>query len=66
MKPSESKAASRGKSNPGIAKIVGAPNDITNGPMNRRPTQAASRPAVNSTISGMKYGETPNDFGNGV
>jgi hypothetical protein len=65
MKPSESKAAKQ----PAVEKSLKAygplPN-ISTGPCNPRKTEAASRPLVNSSISGMKWGETPNDFGKGV
>jgi hypothetical protein len=63
MKPSQSKAASAGKINAGLQKLLGTPSNISTGPCNSRSTEAAGRPAVNSSISGMKFGDTPNDFG---
>lgn len=65
MKASQTKAAKRPKMNGGLKSLMGTP--LQPGVSGTgRSTKAASRPAVDSSISGMKYGESPNDYGKGV
>ena len=65
MRPSQTKAAKSGGINSGLKKMMGNPHQPGVSGTGRS-TKAASRPAVNSSITGMKYGEAPNDYGKGV
>lgn len=65
MKPSQSKAAKRPTMNSGLKSLMGNPHQPGVSGTGRS-TKAAGRPATNSSITGMKYGESPNDYGKGV
>jgi hypothetical protein len=65
MKPSQSKAASSGGVNSTLSKRYGTPKNLSNC-SGGRTTKGDSRAKVNSSISGMKWGESPNDYGKGV
>ncbi len=65
MKPSDSKAASSGGVNSGLAKRYGQPKNLSNC-SGGRSTKGDGRAKVNSSITGMKWGEAPNDYGKGV
>ena len=65
MKPSQSNAASQARINGDLKKRYGTPHNVSNG-TGCRSTQAAGRAKVNSAITGMKWGESPNDYGKGV
>lgn len=68
MKASETNAAKRGGINSEISKLLGTPHNVSaqTGGIAGSATKASKRPAVNSEITGMKWGESPNDFGKGV
>lgn len=68
MRSSDTKAAKRGGTNSDVNKLLGTPHNVSSmtGHISGNSTKAASRPAVNSEITGMKWAEQPNNWGRGV